>query len=200
MKPLWLGFACALFAAPLVSHAENARASSSIQPENLEHFAEQPPHIQKLLKSSLALASKGLHYLYGSADPSLGGLDCSGAVHYLLQQAGFSNTPRQANLFYTWLADQHSLHLLSNDFEPATLASLAPGDLLFWTGTYAIHRDPPVTHVMIYLGKDRSTGLQWMMGASSSRSGGGVGVFPFQNGKLGSSGQFIAFGKLPAAH
>jgi len=68
-----------------------------------------------------------------------------------------------------------------NTFE---LALLKPGDLLFWTGTYRVDHDPPVTHVMIYLGINRHSGHRVMVGASEGRpfdgkSRYGVSVFDF---------------------
>jgi len=35
------------------------------------------------------------------------------------------------------------------------LNGLKPGDLLFWSGAYSSERDPPIIHVMIYLGAAR---------------------------------------------
>ena len=45
-----------------------------------------------------------------------------------------------------------------------------PGDLLFWTGTYSVERDPPVTHTMIYLGEEKKSGKPIMVGASDGRT------------------------------
>jgi hypothetical protein len=40
---------------------------------------------------------------------------------------------------------------------------------MFWSGTYDIDRDPPITHSMIYLGREKSTGRRVMVGASDGR-------------------------------
>ena len=88
-------------------------------------------------------------------------------------------------------------------------AQLAPGDLLFWTGTYNIERDPPITHAMIYLGREKSTNHRIMIGASDGRtyrgeSRYGVSVFDFKisapaltnEGRL--SPTFVGYGHIPS--
>ncbi len=196
----WLLLGALFF--PTISHAEKLTQNSNsfpqhLNPEDLSEFASQPETVQILIRSSLTLASKEIRYLYGSADPRLGGLDCSGAVNYLLQQAGLRQVPRQANLFYTWLQEAGLIHNVPPSIDdPSDLDALSPGDLLFWTGTYPVDRDPPVTHVMIYLGKEKVTGRPLMVGAASSREGSGFGVFPFHTGPLGNRGRFMAYGRL----
>ena len=60
--------------------------------------------------------------------------------------------------------------VLSRDIDSFELNELKPGDLLFWTGTYDVEKDPPVTHTMIYLGKEKKTGKPVMVGASDGRT------------------------------
>jgi hypothetical protein len=86
---------------------------------------------------------------------------------------------------YQWVWT-HSRFIAVNSSNPDTFefALLKPGDLLFWTGTYKIDRDPPITHVMIYLGINRHSGHRVMVGASEGRqfegkSRYGVSVFDF---------------------
>ena len=62
---------------------------------------------------------------------------------------------------------------------------MRPGDLLFWTGTYRVDRDPPVTHTMIYLGRRKKDGARLMFGSSDGRPyngerRNGVSVFDFK--------------------
>jgi len=42
--------------------------------------------------------------------------------------------------------------------------------LMFWTGTYETGRDIPVSHVMLYLGREKGSGKRIMFGASDGRS------------------------------
>ena len=50
------------------------------------------------------------------------------------------------------------------------LSKLKVGDLLFWEGTYNVgKRNPPTSHVMIYLGHKKSDGKPVVLGASSGR-------------------------------
>ncbi|MBV9464087.1 MAG: hypothetical protein JO317_07665, partial [Verrucomicrobiae bacterium] len=43
----------------------------------IEEYARLRPEIRKLISLSYDLGRRNLRYLYGSADPQLGGLDCS---------------------------------------------------------------------------------------------------------------------------
>jgi hypothetical protein len=86
--------------------------------------------------------------------------------------------------------------VLSRDLDSFEFNELKPGDLLFWTGTYDVEKDPPVTHTMIYLGEDKETGKPVMLGASDGRSFegkrmSGVSVFDFKTAskKATSSGR-----------
>jgi hypothetical protein len=56
---------------------------------------------------------------------------------------------------------------------------------MFWSGTYKVNREIPVSHVMIYLGTEKSTKKPVMVGASDGRSydgvrRNGVSVFDFK--------------------
>jgi cell wall-associated NlpC family hydrolase len=158
---------------------------ASLQPADLAEFDAQPAPIRTLIADALALTGQGLSYKYGSADPKNGGMDCSGTVNYVLLHEGVAGVPRDASGFYIWVR-QPGLFQAVNSTDPGTfeLAALKPGDLLFWTGTYSIERDPPITHVMLYLGTEKKTGKRVMFGASEGRRYGGasrygVSVFDF---------------------
>ena len=107
-------------------------------------------------------------------------------VYYLLTQAGLKNVPRDSAGMYVWVWKESTFHaVVSTKDDTFELEKLRPGDLLFWTGTYQIDRDPPVTHVMIYLGINRQTGRRTMLGASDGRTFNGklrygVSVFDFK--------------------
>ncbi len=161
-------------------------ATSSIDPQELADFDQQPEPVRRLLTAALDLTRRNLTYTYGSADPAAGGMDCSGTVFYLLNAAGFKDVPRDASGQYVWVRKQARFYaVLSKKAENAELDELRPGDLMFWSGTYNVDRDPPVTHTMIYLGKRKSDGKRLMFGASDGRPydgqrRNGVSVFDFK--------------------
>jgi hypothetical protein len=163
----------------------NAGRIATLDVSDLRDYQAQPPEVRHLLAHALALTKLNLAYQYGSSDPAGGGMDCSGAIYYLLQQAGVKDAPRDSSEMYRWVWTQGRFQsVVSSSTDTFELARLKPGDLLFWTGTYHVTRDPPVTHVMIYLGIDRHNGRRVMMGASEGRrfngiSRYGVSVFDF---------------------
>ena len=183
---------------------------ATLETSDLAEFAAQPPAIQALLTDALALTKQGLVYKYGSDDPKNGGMDCSGTVNYLLRKEGLTEVPREASTFYKW-AWQASLFQAVNSTDPHSFefSALRPGDLLFWTGTYSIQRDPPITHVMIYLGTEKKTGQRVMFGASEGRRYGGVsryGVsvfeftmpgFPPPPAYIAGTARFVGYAAIP---
>ena len=178
-------------------------------PNQIKGFENYPLKVQKLLTSALELTTRNLDYKYGSADPANGGMDCSGFVYYLLKQNGVEDVPRDSSGQYVWLRRARLFEpVLSQKENSFELDDLKPGDLLFWTGTYAIERDPPITHAMIYLGREKKTGQRVMVGASDGRvyqgeSRNGVSVFDFKvqrretNGEAKLHPAFIGYGQIP---
>ena len=157
---------------------ENAAPMATIKPEALREFAAQPPPVQQLLGNALELTEKNLGYKYGSADPAAGGMDCSGFIFYVLNNAGYKDVPRDSSGQYVWVRKNSDFHaVLSRSGDSFELDDLKPGDLMFWSGTYQINRDIPITHVMIYLGKEKSTGKPVMVGATDGRSYEGIRRF-----------------------
>ena len=154
--------------------------------DDLKEYADQPDKVKRLIARGLALTQMNLNYKYGSADPKNGGMDCSGTVYYLLREAGLGDVPRDASGLYSWLWKEKRFRaVVSQNPDSFEFSELKPGDLLFWTGTYRVDHDPPVTHVMIYLGRNRQTGRRVMLGASEGRpfdgkSRYGVSVFDFK--------------------
>jgi cell wall-associated NlpC family hydrolase len=158
---------------------------ATLSPSDLREYESQSPEVKRLLANALALTTRDLSYQYGSDDPKNGGMDCSGTVYYLLNEAGLKDVPRDSSEMYKWVWTRGRFFAV-NSSNPDTFefAFLKPGDLLFWTGTYRIDHDPPITHVMIYLGINRHTGRRVMVGASEGRqfegkSRYGVSVFDF---------------------
>ena len=162
-----------------------ANRQATLETSDLAEFAAQPAAVQALIADALALTKEGLNYQYGSADPKNGGMDCSGTVNYLLRKEGLAEVPREAATIYKWAWEARLFQAVnSTDPHSFEFADLRPGDLLFWTGTYSIERDPPITHVMIYLGTEKKSGQRVMFGASEGRRYGGmsrygVSVFEF---------------------
>ena len=166
--------------------AQTQAAVASLDPSQLKDFDKQPQRVQDLIRSALALTQRNLAYNYGSADPASGGMDCSGFIYYVLSGAGFKDIPRQSSDQYLWVRKNGNFHsVLSRNANTFELEQLRPGDLMFWSGTYKVDRDVPITHVMIYLGKQKGTNKPIMVGASDGRSYNGerrfgVSVFDFK--------------------
>jgi cell wall-associated NlpC family hydrolase len=178
----------------------------SLKPEDLRGFYNNPPEVQQLLTAALELTGQNLSYLYGSADPARGGMDCSGTIYFLLQKMGVSDVPRSASQQYVWVRRADVFHpVVSTRMDSFELDALRPGHLLFWTGTYSVDVDPPVTHTMIYLGKARSDGRPLMVGASDGRTFRGdkkfgVSVFDFVIPKpegRNPMSRFIGYAEIP---
>jgi hypothetical protein len=198
--------------APSLSRSDNTGHIATLDPSDIRDFDAQPPPIQRLLSEALRLTKLNLTYRYGSDDPASGGMDCSGTIHYLLHYAGVADPPRDSSEIYRWMWTQGRFEaVVSSSPDTFELSRLKPGDLLFWTGTYHVTRDPPVTHVMIYLGIDRHNGRRVMMGASEGRrfegiSRYGVSVFDFVIPRADESesesaseahARFIGYGAIP---
>lgn len=169
---------------PMKSANAGQAAVTSMRPEMLEGFAEQPEPIQQLVRSALALTEQGLSYRYGSSDPKAGGMDCSGFIYYLLTTNGYRDVPRDSSGQYAWVLKDSVFHSVLGRNQNL-LNDMKPGDLLFWSGTYKVNRATPISHVMIYLGKEKSTGKPVMVGASDGRTYrglrmSGVSVFDFK--------------------
>jgi cell wall-associated NlpC family hydrolase len=172
--------------APVEPPKPRYEPSASLPPTDLLGFEEQPPRVRKLITAALELAKLNLTYTPGSDDPAKGGMDCSGAVAYLLRQQGFKDVPRDAAGQYVW-ARTHGQFFAVLSKKPGgfEFADIQPGDLMFWSGTYETKKDPPITHSMIFLGVQRKRGQYVMWGSSDGRSyegkpRNGVSVFDFK--------------------
>jgi hypothetical protein len=196
-------------ASPTPTPKNHGAPNATLLPDQIKGFDNYPPKVQRLLTSALELTTRNLDYKYGSADPNSGGMDCSGFVYFVLKQNGIGDAPRDSSEQYSWLRRARQFEsVLSQKDDSFELEDLKPGDLLFWTGTYSIERDPPITHAMIYLGREKKTGHRVMVGASDGRvyqgeSRNGVSVFDFKvqrNGKADDGKlrpTFIGYGHIP---
>lgn len=191
--------------------AKRGAPNATLLPEAISGFENYPPKVQRLLTSALELTTRNLDYEYGSADPANGGMDCSGFVYFVLKQNGIDDVPRDSSEQYIWLRRTGRFEpVVSQKEDSFEFDNLKPGDLLFWTGTYSIERDPPITHAMIYLGREKKTGMRVMVGASDGRTYQsqqrfGVSVFDFkmpradkgeiENGKT--RPRFVGYAHIP---
>jgi len=204
-----------LFVAIGFSHADVPKAPNQPQPKpaavstlavsDLRDFDAFPSEAKSLISEALALTQRKLTYTFGSSDPKRGGMDCSGTIYRLLQDHKLPDAPRQSDELCLWVKAKSTLHLTptAEALDHAEFAALQPGDLLFWTGTYATsERKLPISHVMLYLGKRKSDGKPLIFGASDGRryegqSRCGVSVFDFELPKPGGKATFYGYGPVP---
>jgi len=83
---------------------------------------------------------------------------------------------------------------------------LKTDDFLFRTGTYVTDHEPPLTHTMLYLGTEKSTGAKVMVGSSEGRTyhgekRSGVSVFDFTMPRTpvatGQRATFVGYARIP---
>jgi cell wall-associated NlpC family hydrolase len=185
-------------------------APATISANEIEGYEKYPEHVRNVIDMGLDLTKRNLDYKYGSADPANGGMDCSGFVFYVLTQNGVRDVPRDSSQQYVWLRKAGTFRAVNSRHDDTfELEELAPGDLLFWTGTYSIERDPPITHAMIYVGRKKGSNQRIMVGASDGRtyegeSRYGVSVFDFKMPRARektdegrTSPTFIGYGHVP---
>ena len=162
---------------------------------------------QNLTAEAFALKEQGIRYGGAFVPPGetvAWPMDCSNTARYLLRQTRGVELPRTASEQYTYVRSRGKLKRVGGLFGgvPDTewwAKRLKPGDLLFWEHTYKPQRKPPVTHVMVYLGRGER-GELLMAGAQNSR---GVGVYKLQprvvyGGHGGFFGLFKKKGRLVA--
>lgn len=171
----------------------------------------QPAWPADLSKDRLALlgpalaflkANPAIPYKLGSADAT--GMDCSGAVFFLLKQAG-QEPPRSAHAQYLWMKDLKRLTIVpatARTADDPIYAALLPGDLVFYA-----HDGPDApqeihaSHVHIYLGKE-ADGHAIMIGSSEGRSYrhqkiNGFGITDYNVPTAGAKTRIIAYGPPP---
>jgi peptidoglycan DL-endopeptidase CwlO len=198
-------------APPSGSHASGKKAwpTASLSPDEISEYGNYPLKVRQVIDAGLALTKQNLGYTYGSADPKNGGMDCSGFIYFVLQQNGYPDAPRDSSQQYVWVRKAGNFNaVLSRKEDSFEFDALKPGDLLFWRGTYNIDRDPPITHTMIYLGREKRTKKRVMVGSSDGRTYDGkqrwgVSVFDFkmppppQSGDAKISPVFVGYGRIP---
>ncbi|MGH7984116.1 MAG: C40 family peptidase [Candidatus Udaeobacter sp.] len=191
------------------SAGKRAWPNVSLSSDEIADYDSYTPKVRQIIDAGLSLTKQNLGYSYGSADPKNGGMDCSGFIYYVLQQNGFPDVPRDSSQQYVWVRKAGKFNaVLSRKEDSFELDALKPGDLLFWRGTYNIDRDPPITHTMIYLGREKRTKKRVMIGSSDGRTYDGkqrwgVSVFdfkmppPLKSGDAKISPVFVGYGRIP---
>jgi LysM repeat protein len=173
----------------------------------------------RFLQEARALGNQGIEYDEDWRPPGESHsweMDCSNTTRYLYKITTGIELPRTASDQYYYL------HLQGKAWDAPQTAdgwadtnylrqNLKPGDLLFWENTYRPERQPPITHVMVFLGTNERG--QWIMaGSQTSRGGehnrrnGGPDIYVFRPsqpcggyttwlGLVHHQGRFCAFGR-----
>ncbi len=176
--------------------SDSSISDNTSEDDGLKEVDPNAPTLAKLREEAHRLADRGLTYKFGADDPSSGGLDCSGAMQYLLSKIGIEDVPRTSYDQYYWLKRKKLLDdVYGKSASTKMLKKLSPGDLIFWGGTWKSgHR---VSHVMLYLGYDPNADKHYIFGARGKNSkgllGNGVDVFELDPDR----GRLIAHGKIP---
>lgn len=194
-----------LFGSLLPCHATEEVSVASIQPEELVEYPDLSPAVANLVRAALELTEQELGYQFGSNRPEKGGMDCSGTVQCALRLTGLEELPRSSYGFYEWARDRGSLvdTLGATTTDDPRFSDLKPGDLLFWQGTYETgKRNPPISHVMIYLGTLEKDGAGVVFGASDGRRFrgqriNGVSVFDWRVPPATSKSKFVGYARIP---
>ena len=132
----------------------------------------------RFLVETRNLASQGIGYDQSwrpDGESHSWAMDCSNTTRYLYQVTAGIQLPRTASDQYYYLHLQNKawdVPTVANGFADCNFLrhNLKPGDLLFWENTYRPERQPPITHVMIFLGTNARG--QWIMAGSQSSRGG----------------------------
>ena len=173
--------------------------------DQLVGYASLSPARRKIIATALQFGRDHgwLKYCMGGHSVRQGCLDCSGAVELILIKAGYSSAPRTSYQQFMWVKQSGHLTPIPNHpvvHSDPVFKNLKPGDLLFWTGTYGPtdHREIPISHVQIYLGRDKQ-GRYLMVGSSKGRSyrgqpQDGYGVFDFNLPRKNSKARFVGYG------
>jgi peptidoglycan DL-endopeptidase CwlO len=158
------------------------------------------PATKAMLERSLTAAEAHPNVPYKfSAESPKEGMDCSGAVTYLLGLSGVT-PPRSSAAMRAWLAKTTTFVVVPADarsIDHAIYQKLRPGDLVFWA-----REGEDVTHVQMYLGKEKADGRHVMIGASEGRSYrgrklSGFGIVDFKVPAAGIDKRIVGFGPVP---
>jgi len=219
--------------APVVKPSQNNSSpapvftsSSSKQSGHNSFFSSSSPSLamsgdwaNRFMQEARQLSDQGLEYNEDWRPPGESHawtMDCSNTSRYLYKVTTGLELPRTASDQYYYLHLQNKawdVPQASNGYADVSYLreNLKPGDLLFWENTYRPERQPPITHVMVFLGTNDKG--QWIMvGSQSSRGGahnrrnGGPDIYVFDPckpsggyttwlGLVRHQGRFCAYGR-----
>lgn len=173
----------------------------------------------RFLREARDLGNRGIEYDESWQPPGEShswDMDCSNTSRYIYKVTTGIDLPRTASDQYYYLHLQNKawdVPQTQTGFADCTYLrqNLKPGDLLFWENTYKPERQPPITHVMVFLGTNDKG--QWIMagsqtsrGGEHNRSHGGPDIYVFDPtkpcggystwmGLVHHQGRFCAFGR-----
>lgn len=166
--------------------------------------AATPEQHQKLVQTCRWLSQQDLSYAQSwqpPGHPYVITMDCSNTVRFIVWKVFGFDLPRTASEQYLFLQKRGKVKAVpvgggGKVDTQKLMAEMRSGDLLFWEWTYDVPRDPPISHVMIYLGQKK--GGEAMVAGSSQRMdgerGGGVDVYAFDpNASCGNAKNFFNF-------
>lgn len=166
--------------------------------------AANPEQHQKLVQTCRWLSQQDLSYAQSwqpPGHPYVITMDCSNTVRFIVWKVFGFDLPRTASDQYLFLQKRGKVKAVpvgggGKVDTQKLMAEMRSGDLLFWEWTYDVPRDPPISHVMIYLGQKK--GGEAMVAGSSQRMdgerGGGVDVYAFDpNASCGNAKNFFNF-------
>lgn len=166
--------------------------------------AATPEQHQKLVETCRWLSKQDLNYSQSwqpPGHPYVITMDCSNTVRYIVWKVFGFDIPRTASDQYLFFKKKGKVRAVPVEASGKVdserlMTEMRSGDLLFWEWTYDVPRDPPISHVMIYLGRKKDG--EAMVAGSSQRMdgerGGGVDVYEFNpNAPCGNAKNFFNF-------
>ncbi|MES2997359.1 MAG: NlpC/P60 family protein [Verrucomicrobiota bacterium] len=173
---------------------------------DLKEFPDLPADRKKLIAAALeeAKPDRWLKYKMAGDDPAEGGFDCSGAMYFVMRKLRM-DPPRTAAGQLEWLEKNDRLHVPPTRVpapDDAFFKDLTPGDLLFWGHSAEGDNPQVVTHVAMYLGREKKDGRKVMINATDGRSyrgekANGYGVYDFYLPHENSRALFLGYGTPP---
>jgi len=144
--------------------AHESTSSPSLTSPSCPLDKKSDPRVIAFYQETRLLAGKGLKFddkwlSPDEAQPWV--MDCSGTICYLFKKVAGIELPRMASDQYLCLQRQGKAWDIPNPkgsivAQRAYLQEyLKPGDLLFWKNTCTPVHDLPITHVMIFLGRNQ---------------------------------------------